>query len=784
MYEGLTTAQVKELLQKYGPNAIPEKKDTFFQKVLHKLISPISFMLLAAALLSLFVHKVFDSYFILFLLLLNIIIALWQEGKADNAIKKLNENLAQKVKVRRDGKWVQIDSTELVPGDLIQLASGDVIPADGKLVKGQHVSVNESALTGESLPKDKKNYEPVFSGSFLAAGIADILITATGKDTNFGKTIFSVERIRKQSLLEKDVLDISKYLTFFSLLAILLLSIVFLMQHVSILELLTLDLSLLIAGVPISLPTVMTLIIEFGVLALAKKNAIVRRLSALEDLANVNLLLTDKTGTLTKNQITVQDIYAYNAYTHNDVVFYASLAVADNDHDLIDIAINTKAKELHLSTEKYSVVDFIPADSNRKRSTATLRHFGKEFVVSLGAPQIVFSKCESTKAMKEKFIREVQSLAENGYRSLAVAVSHHRVEEKNMKLIGLLALSDTLRVDAKNVIQFMNKNNIHVAMVTGDNKAIAAHVSKQLALADGQVMPKDELEKVEWKKIKSDFYYSVGAFAEILPEDKLHLVEEGKRFFTVASNGDGVNDLPAIKAANVGIAVKNAVTALKATADIVLLSDGISVIKDAIIESRKIFERLYTYSLYRISESLRLIITITVLGIWYRVYPLTALQIIILALLNDIPIISLATDRVKITNRPSKINARQRFTLSSLYGLVGIAESLILFVIVRNILHMNWLAIQTIYFLKLTVSGHMLIYVAHTKEHWFKFLPSKEVIIATSVTQLIATLLAFSGFLMPTGISIRSIVFVWLWALLWMQIASIVKITYQHVTKE
>jgi H+-transporting ATPase len=181
---------------------------------------------------------------------------------------------------------------------------------------------------------------------------------------------------------------------------------------------------------------------------------------------------------------------------------------------------------------------------------------------------------------------------------------------------------------------------------------------------------------------------------------------------------------------------------------------------------------------------LRLIITITVLGILYKVYPLTALQIIVLALLNDIPIISLATDRVKVTNRPSKINAKQRFTLSSLYGVVGVIESLGLFYIVKNILHMDWLAIQTIFFLKLTVSGHMLIYVAHTKEHWFKFLPSKGVIIATTVTQLIATLLAFSGFLMPTGISVRSIVFVWLWAFLWMQIAGIVKITFQHIARD
>ena len=275
-----------------------------------------------------------------------------------------------------------------------------------------------------------------------------------------------------------------------------------------------------------------------------------------------------------------------------------------------------------------------------------------------------------------------------------------------------------------------------------------------------------------------------GAFAEILPEDKFHLVQQAKKFFIVASNGDGVNDLPAIKAANVGIAVKNAVTALKATADIVLLSDGISVIRDAIIESRKIFERLYTYSLYRISESLRLIITITVLGILYRVYPLTALQIIVIALLNDIPIISLASDRVNIANRPAKINAKSRFTLSSLYGFVGIVESLVLFFIIRNILHLDWGIIQTMYFLKLTVSGHMLIYVAHTKQRWWKFLPGKGVIWATSLTQLVSTLLALTGFLMPSNIPIIFVILVWIWSFGWMQIAEIVKVLHQRYTKD
>jgi len=783
MQHGLTSSQAVELLKQNGYNEIPETHVSLLQKILKNIISPIALMLLVASGLSFALGKTFDGYFILILLLINIVITLWQENKADNAIKKLNENLEQKVKVFRDGTWQYIGSRLLVPGDVVQLASGDVIPADGKIVEANHVSVNESALTGESLPKDKQVNDSVSSGSFIASGIATIEITATGAKTNFGKTLFSVERVLKKSLLEKDIINISKFLTILSLVAVVLLTVIFILQKASILELLTLDLSLIIAGIPISLPTVMTLIIEFGVLNLAKKNVIVRRLSALEDLANVNFLLTDKTGTLTKNKIVIQDVYAFDGFMSNDVLTHASIIAESESDNPIDIAIMEKIKELQIGIPAYTKIDFTPADSKRKRSTIFIRKDNKDMVISVGAPQIIIEYCVFDDATKEKFNREVETLAKGGYRTLAVALVENSNEEKQMKLVGLLALSDTLREDAKSVIVFLRENGIGTAMVTGDNRAIAANIAGQLALP-GDIVTKEQLEKMNLDTINSTFFQSTGVFAEILPEDKFHLVQHAKQFFTVASNGDGVNDLPAIKAANVGIAVKNAVTALKATADIVLLSDGISVIRDAIIESRKIFERLHTYSLYRISESMRLVVTITVLGILYRVYPLTALQIIVIALLNDIPIISLASDRVNIANRPAKINAKKRFTLSSLYGFVGIAESLILFFIIRNILHFDWGVIQTMYFLKLTVSGHMLIYVAHTKQRWWKFLPSSQVVWATSLTQLVATLFALTGFLMPAKISIGAVILVWVWSFGWMQIGEIAKVIQQRYNKE
>ncbi len=774
-YSGLSTQEVQQLLKSTGSNEIPEKHETFFKKILQKFISPISLMLLTASFLSFITGKTFDCIFIIFMLILNISITIWQEGKADNAIRKLNEHLAQKTKVFRDKRWQTIDSRLLVPGDLIQLFAGEVIPSDGEIIESNHGSVNEASLTGESLPKDKKLHDKIYSGSFLVSGVVFAKVTATGKNTSFGKTLFSVERIRRESLLEKDILNISKFLTILSVVAVVILSLVFIMQKAPLLELLTLDLSLIIAGIPISLPTVMTLIIEFGVLNLAKKDVVVRRLSALEDLSNVDLLLTDKTGTLTQNKITIQSIRAYGNFTGNDVLTYAAMAASLDNNNPINQAILEKVQLQHLATPSFLKIDFIPADSDRKRSTLTIKDRNSKLVISSGAPQIIAGLCRMDKETEKCFSEEVEKLATEGFRAVAVAISSDESKENNMRLVGLLAMSDTLREDAKSVIQFLEENGINVAMVTGDNRAIAAQIAHQLLLDNKKIIIKEDLDKTGWDTLQASFYTQAGVFAQIMPEDKLKLVQKAKEFFTVAVNGDGVNDLPAVKAASVGMAVKNAVSVLKATADIVLLSSGISVICDAIIESRKIFERVYIYSLYRISESYRLIVTIAILGILYRVYPLTPLQIIMIALLNDIPIISLAFDKVKITTRPAKINVRSRFVLSSLYGTTGIANSLLLFFLIKNILHLDWGMIQTIYFLKLTVSGHMLIYVAHTKERWFKFLPSKEVIIATSLTQAVATIFALTGFLMPAPVPWQWIILVWIWAFFWMQISELMK---------
>lgn len=682
-YRGLSSQEVAQKLAQFGPNEIREKKKSPLAKVARRLVSPISLMLLAAALLSLYVGKIFDFYFILFLMLINLSVEAWQEHKADDAIEKLGRKLAVKAKVLRGENWEWIEAREIVPGDIIDLNMGDIVPADVSILEAKNLSINEAALTGESLPKEKGAGDEGFSGSFVTLGWARCRVKATGTHTYFGRILISIDKTQRRSLLERDILSISKWLSAVALASAVLLTVMFLWLGKPWAEIMTLDLSLVIAGIPISLPTVMTLIISFGVLDLAKKRTIVRRLSALEDLADVELLLTDKTGTLTRNEITVEKIVAYGGFSEDEVLAYASFTTRANDHNPINLAVRKKAESLRIETE-HETIDYIPFDSVRKRSTAIVEYGGEELSVRTGASQIIEPFCAPAKDLKEKFEADVAEAAGKGYRVVAVAVKNHSKKEGKMRLAGLLLFSDTLERGAKGTIGFIRKSGIGIKMLSGDNAAIADMIAKELSLS-GRTVNKSVLGGKDFKELDEAEFDSIGAFAEILPDDKLEIVKLAQKKYSVAVTGDGVNDLPALKAADVGIAVRNAVDALKSAADLVLTGSGISVIRDAIVESRRIFSRLYAYSVYRISESFRVIITIAALGLAYGTYPLQPLQLILLALLNDIPIISLAFNRVKLERKPSRIDSKARLASSALFGLVGVANSLLLVLIMETV---------------------------------------------------------------------------------------------------
>jgi H+-transporting ATPase len=769
--EGLTGARAAAALKKRGANSLAQEKPSWLKKVARWVASPMSLLLLTAALLSFYLGKNFDGFFILALFIVNFVIAERQEAKADQAIAKLQRKLAVKVDVRRDGQWQEAPSENIVPDDVIRLEVGQVVPADIDIKDCANLQINESALTGESLPLDKNVGDNGYTGSFVTTGSLTAVVTATGTRTKFGKTLTMGDEQPKQSALDKDILTITRFLTVVSLLAAFIITIVLLFfKHQSLGDLLTLDLSILIAGTPVAMPTVMSLIISLGVVRLSRKHVIVRRLSALEDLANVDMLLSDKTGTLTKNKIIVENVIGYGK-DEDTVLKWARSAAGDDDGNTINQAIIEQAKKD--GVKAYAQKDYTPADSKRKRSTALVRVGDHDYTISMGAPQIVRTLCKIDAKTKAKFQKDVKDAANHGYRSLAVAIGKGQAE-KQLQLIGLLLLSDELRDDAPAVIKFLQQNGIDVKMNTGDNHAIAARVAEQLGLKGHVMAAAGKTSELTVAQVRG-----TSVFAEVLPDDKFRIVKKAARHHTVAATGDGVNDLPALKEASVGIAVRNAVDALKGSADIVLMTEGIGVIRRAITEARQIFVRTYYYSVFRIAESFQLVLSIAILSIIYGSFPVTPIQIILLALLNDLPIITLAYDRVSAGAKPSVIHVKERFILASLYGIVGIAESLVLFWLVKDVLQLPVPEIQTMFFLNFAVFADLLIYVVHTKKHWWKWLPAKPVIYATLSAIAVATILALSGLLFQR-ISGLDVLLVWGWAIVWMQIAALVKRFFQH----
>lgn len=770
---GISSAEAGRLLVQYGPNEIKEKRANGLMQLARALITPASLMLIAASALSFVIGRTFDGNFILFLLILNVGISVWHEHKADRALEVLRAKLRVEARVLRDGTWQPVESRFLVPGDFIESNVGNLVPADVRIEETNNLQINEAVLTGESLPKEKKTGDTAYSGSVITTGMLRGEITATGSEAYFGKIAASAQGEKRRSSMEKDILSVSRYLIGASLVAIAILTTVFLLDGQPLAGILLLDLSLLIAGIPISMPTVMTLIVSLGAVSLAQKQALVRRLASLEDFANVTLLLTDKTGTLTENNMSVEKVRTYGPYDERTLLRLAGFAAFPNKTSLIDQAIARRSEEV-MRSDKVDVRAYTPADSIRKRTTTLLTLDGAPYLVSMGAPPILAGFSDVAPGQGVQYAQDITDAANAGSRIVAIAVKANPAgldDERDMALAGLFVLSDPLRSDAVATLAFLKKEGVNTIMVTGDTKETAAHVAAMLGMHGSAMRAAD----VDLKNLSSEEVANTSVFAEVLPENKLKLIERAQKDFTVAMAGDGVNDLPAVRRADVGLAVENAVDALKGTADIVLLAPGIGVMQTALIEARKIFFRLYNYSIYRISESFRLIVTALILGLIIKGFPLTPVQIILLAFLNDIPIITLAFDRVKRSDRPADLKPKERFSLGTLYGLVGVANSVLLYFFMADVLHAPLAVIQTAFFLKLTVSGHMLIYVAHTKERWWRFLPARSVIAATTVTQVCATALAVFGvFIAP--ISLGLVVLVWLWAFGWMQVSEGMKL--------
>jgi H+-transporting ATPase len=761
--KGLSQAEAQKRLAQYGPNEIKEKKDNLFLKFLSYFWGPIPWMIEGALILSGVVRHWLDFFIILFLLFSNAVVAFWEEHQAGNEIAALRAKLATEARALRDGKWATPKVAELVPGDVIRLLLGDIVPADARLLAGDPVQVDQSALTGESLPATRKPGEAVFSGSIIKRGETDAMVYATGTNTYFGKTAELVQDAHTVSHFQRAVLKIGNYLIVLAVALVAVIVTTALFRHDPILSTLEFALVLLVAAIPVAMPTVLSVTMAVGARLLAKKQAIVTKLSAIEELAGVDVLCSDKTGTLTQNKLTLGDPFCVDGVAADQIILDAALASRAEDKDTIDLAVIGSVKD-DKELKSYQVLHFQPFDPVHKHTEATVKGSdGKQFKVAKGAPQVILQMASNLADIKPAVEKAVNEFAARGFRSLGVARAD---QDDKWRFVGVLPMFDPPREQAKGTIASAVQMGVKVKMVTGDQLAIAKEMSRQLGMGtnilDAAVM-RDKQKTAE----TAASIENADGFAQVFPEDKYNIVDIlQKHGHIVGMTGDGVNDAPALKQANCGIAVSGATGAARAAADIVLLASGLSVIIDAIKESRRIFQRMNSYAIYRIAETLRVLFFMTLAILVFNFYPVTAVMIVMIAVLNDGAILSIAYDKVHYSDRPEKWNMRLVLGISTVLGVIGVVAAFGLFYLAERVFHLDRAHAQTLMYLKLSVAGHLTIFLTRTRGPFWSIRPAWILWIAVLGTQIVATLIAVYGvFMTPLGWRLAG--FVWVYALAW-----------------
>ena len=773
--EGLSQTEADERLTRYGPNEIIEDKPNPILKFLSYFWGPIPWMIEIAVVLSGVVGHWPDFFIILVLLIANGLVGFTEERQAGNAIDALKATLAITARVRRDGNWVAPPARELVPGDVIRVRLGDIVPADARLLAGDPVEVDQSALTGESLPATRSAGEAVFSGSIIRQGEIGALVYATGAGTYFGKTARLVQDAHTVSHFQRAVLKIGNYLIVLAVALVAVIVVVSILRGDLVLTTLQFALVLTVAAIPVAMPTVLSVTMAVGARLLAKKQVIVSHLVAIEELAGVDVLCADKTGTLTQNTLTLGEPFRVDDIPAEQVILHAALASrADND-DPIDRAVLDGLPD-EQTLRDYQVVHFQPFDPVHKRTEATITGADRgSFKVTKGAPQVILALCVPTATVQAAVEEAVNGFAARGFRSLGVARTDG--EDGSWRFLGVLPLSDPPREDAKTTIATARKMGVAIKMVTGDALAIAKETAKKLdmgtdildaaGLGDAQ---RDETPALARSIEDAD------GFAQVFPEHKFHIVDVlQKRGHIVGMTGDGVNDAPALKKADCGIAVSGATDAARAAAAIVLMTPGLSVIIDAIKEGRRIFQRMNSYAMYRIAETLRVLLFMTLAILIFNFYPLTAVMIVMLALLNDAAILSISYDNVRYNDQPETWNMRLVLGIATVLGIIGPIAAFGLFYLGDRVFHLGHPQLQTLMYLLLSVAGHLTIFLTRTRGPFWSIRPARILWMAVLGTQALATLIAVYGLLMtPLGWGWAA--FVWAYAILWFLIGDRIKL--------
>lgn len=543
-FEGLTTNEANERLKKFGPNTLPEEKHHPFINFLHKFWAPVPWMLEAIIILEIYLGKFAQAWVIAALLLFNVAVSFFEEGKAKNALRLLRNKLDILARTLRDSEWKVLSAQELVPGDIIRIRMGDIVPADVKMIQG-NVLIDQSAMTGESLPVEPPVEGTIYAGSIVNHGEAYAKVTSTGKNTYFGKTAEIMRSAKTPSHLEKTIFKIIKYLVAFDVVLVAIVFAYAIYHAMPLSDLIPFSVLLLVASVPLALPATYALSTALGSIKLAKSGVLVTRLSAIEEAAAMNILCVDKTGTITQNTLSVSALRSYSPYTEDDLLILAAHACEESTQDPLDLAILKAALDRRSEFGSAEKQQFVPFDPERKCSEAILYYHGQEAHVFKGAPMGIARML----SLSEEFSNELEALSSDGSRVLGVAFG---IKDK-FNFVGLIALTDPPRDSSLASIKEIHDLGVKVIMITGDAAVTAQSIARQVGIGH-EVISMEDLQQLGKKSILNK-----DIIAEVFPEDKFHVIHllqnEG---YICGMTGDGVNDAPALKKAEVGIAVSNA----------------------------------------------------------------------------------------------------------------------------------------------------------------------------------------------------------------------------------
>ena len=776
---GLTSDEVTKRRKKYGLNQMAEESESLVVKFLMFFIGPIQFVMEAAAILAAGLEDWVDFGVILGLLFLNAGVGFIQEYQAGSIVDELKKSLANSAVVVRDGNLVEIPANEVVPGDIMQLEDGVVICADGRLVTEEcFLQIDQSAITGESLAVDKHYGDTTFSSSTVKRGEGFMIVTATGDNTFVGRAAALVNQAAGDQGHFTEVLNgIGTILLVLVIVTLLLVWTACFYRTDRIVRILRYTLGITIIGVPVGLPAVVTTTMAVGAAYLAKKQAIVQKLSAIESLAGVEILCSDKTGTLTKNKLSLHEPYTVEGVEPDDLMLTACLAASRKKKglDAIDKAFlksliqYPRAKN---ALTKYKVLDFHPFDPVSKKVTAVVESpEGERIICVKGAPLFVLKTVEEDhpipEDVHENYENKVAELASRGFRALGVA---RKRGEGHWEILGVMPCMDPPRDDTAQTVHEARRLGLRVKMLTGDAVGIAKETCRQLGLGTniynaerlglggGGDMPGSEL---------ADFVENADGFAEVFPQHKYSVVEIlQQRGYLVAMTGDGVNDAPSLKKADTGIAVEGATDAARSAADIVFLAPGLSAIIDALKTSRQIFHRMYSYVVYRIALSLHLEIF---LGLWIAILnqSLNIDLIVFIAIFADVATLAIAYDNAPFDQKPVKWNLPRLWGMSIILGIIlaiGTWITLTTMFVPKGGIIQNFGSIDGVLFLQISLTENWLIFITRAVGPFWSSIPSWQLSGAVFAVDVIATMFTLFGWWSQNWNDIVTVVRVWIFS--------------------